>query len=313
MGNSNKKIMTDEQKSNSSVLDYSLESNKNLDSDSLINDNHSDIIKVLKNKTIIPIEKENENEYKESSEFIFDGKEEESKLKSFLENMDKIIDNDKDNDIYNKRSKTYDPKIPIKKTPRPHPKESNEYISPLKLSVKSYGNIPRWSKNLNVVLNDFHKDIVDCKSCNEEDSLDFDDFLSFDVEMDKTPPNVEDFQNLIKFRQKMIFFKNNINDRNVNEYENILNSDSIFDESKEVSDNHHSKKNNFWYKHIKQQLLRDRNKSVITHSTRISSEPIVKTYDSISKEDDNKDHGLFILGILESAANERKGRYTVIV
>ena len=71
------------------------------------------------------------------------------------------------------------------------------------------------------------------------------------------------------------------------------------------------KKNNFWYKHIKQQLLRDRTKSVITHSTRISSEPFVKTYDSISKEDDNKEHGLFILGILESAANERKGRNTV--
>ena len=68
-----------------------------------------------------------------------------------------------------------------------------------------------------------------------------------------------------------------------------------------------------WYKHIKQQLLRDKNKSSITHSTRIGSEPFVKTYDSISKEDNNKEHGLFILGVLESAANERKGRYTVNV
>jgi hypothetical protein len=63
MGNTNKKIMTDEQKSNSSVLDYSLESNKNLNSDSLINDNQSDILKDLKNQTTIPIENENENEY----------------------------------------------------------------------------------------------------------------------------------------------------------------------------------------------------------------------------------------------------------
>ena len=309
MGNFNKKIMADDQKSNSPVLDYSLESKNNINSDSLINDNYSDIIKDLKNKTTIPIE--NENEYIESSEFILDGKEEECKIKIFFDNMDEIIDSSKDNDIYNKRSKTYDPQISIKKTPRPRPKESNEYVSPLKLSIKSYGNVPRWNKNLNAVLYDFHKNIVDCKSCNEEDSLDLDDFFSFNAETDINSPNAEDLQNISKFRQKMIFFRNNINERNINEYENILNSDYIFDETKEESDNHPPKKNNFWYKHIKQQLLRDRTKSVITHSTRISSEPFVKTYDSISKEDDNKEHGLFILGILESAANERKGRNTV--
>ena len=313
MGNTNNKIMTDEQKSNSSVLDYSLESNKNLNSDSLINDNQSDILKDLKNKTTITIENENENEYIESSEFILDGKEEETKIKSFFENMDKNIDNKKEIEIYSKRSKTFDPKILIKKTPRPHPKESNEYISPLKLSIKSYGNVPRWSKNLNAILSDFQKNIIDCKSCNEEDTLDLDDILSFNGETERTTPNAEDLQDLLRCRQKMILFKNCIDDRNVNEYENILNSDYLFEERKEESYNHHSKKNNIWYKHIKQQLLRDKNKSSITHSTRIGSEPFVKTYDSISKEDNNKEHGLFILGVLESAANERKGRYTVNV
>ena len=239
MGNTNKKIMTDEQKSNSSVLDYSLESNKNLNSDSLINDNQSDILKDLKNQTTIPIENENENEYIESSEFILDGKEEDTKIKSFFENMDKNIDNKKEIDMYNKRSKTFDPKLQIKKTPRPHPKESNEYISPLKLSIKSYGNVPRWSKNLNAILSDFQKNIIDCKSCNEEDTLDLDDILSFNGETERTTPNAEDLQDLLRCRQKMILFKNCINDRNVNEYENILNSDYLFDERKEESYNHH--------------------------------------------------------------------------
>ena len=229
MGNTNKKIMTDEQKSNSSVLDYSLESNKNLNSDSIINDNQSDILKDLKNKTTITIENENENEYIESSEFILDGKEEETKIKSFFENMDKNIDNKKEIEIYSKRSKTFDPKILIKKTPRPHPKESNEYISPLKLSIKSYGNVPRWSKNLNAILSDFQKNIIDCKSCNEEDTLDLDDILSFNGETERTTPNAEDLQDLLRCRQKMILFKNCIDDRNVNEYENILNSDYLFD------------------------------------------------------------------------------------
>ena len=42
------------------------------------------------------------------------------------------------------------------------------------------------------------------------------------------------------------------------------------------------------------------------------SQPLIDAYDIESEEDeDKKTDGLFILGILESAANERKGRKTV--
>ena len=306
MGNINKKRITDEQKSNSSVLNLSLESNKDLNSNTCINDNYSDFINDLKKEVTIPIE----NEYIESSEFILDNKEEEFKIKFFLDNKYEIIDNYFDSGIYNKkRSKTYVPNISIKKTPKPHPKESNEYISPLKLSIKSYGNNHRWNKNTNAVLYDFQKNIIECKSYNEEDCID--DFFLFNVDTERSTPNVEDLQHLLDCRKKMTIFRNSINERNIKEYENILNSDYIFNEPKEETNNFHSKKNNFWYKHIKQQLLRDKAKS-LTHSTRISSDPVVKRYESSDKIDDNKkEHGLFILGILESAANEKKGRNTV--
>ena len=99
MGNINKKRITDEQKSNSSVLNLSLETNKDLNSNTCINDNYSDFINDLKKEVTIPIE----NEYIESSEFILDNKEEESKIKFFLDNKDDLIDNYLDSGIYNKK------------------------------------------------------------------------------------------------------------------------------------------------------------------------------------------------------------------
>ena len=303
MGNKSPKQNNEDQKSISSVLNLSLESNKDINSDSLINDNISDIVNELKDKVIIPIE--NENEYNESSEISLEGKEEELKIKFFFENNDD--ENLLNESLFNKkRSKTYVPKILIKNTPKPRPKESNEYISPLKLSIKSYGNIPKWNKKPNAVLYDFQKNLIDCKSCNDEDSLD--DYFLLNAETERNTPNIEDLQNLLNCRKIMSIFRNSINERTFKEYENILNSNYIFDESKEESN--HSKKNNFWYKHIKQQQLRDKNKNVF-HTKRICSEPLVNEFNTVCEEnEDAKDHGLFILGILESAANEKKGRNT---
>ena len=52
----------------------------------------------------------------------------------------------------------------------------------------------------------------------------------------------------------------------------------------------------------------------LTHTKRIVSEPLIDINDFVNNEDKEKDnHGLFILGILESAANERKKRNTVNV
>ena len=85
MGNKSPKQNNEDQKSISSVLNLSLESNKDINSDSLINDNISDIVNELKDKVNIPIE--NENEYNESSEILLEGKEEELKIKFFFESQ----------------------------------------------------------------------------------------------------------------------------------------------------------------------------------------------------------------------------------
>jgi len=295
MGNKNIKS-SEEQNSTSSVFNLSLESNKEKNQHLLIKDNDSDIVNDLKNEVDLPIE----NELIESSEISLEGKEEEFKIKFFFE---KFEDNILEEGL--KRSKTYAPQISIKNTPKPHPLESNVYISPLKLSVKSFGNIPKFNKKPNAVLYDFQKNIIDSKSCNDEDSLD--DFFLGNTETERTTPNVEDLQDLLNCRKKMNNFRNSIDQRLFNEYENILNSDYMFEENRELN-----KKNNFWFKHIKQQKLK--NKISNEHNIRIGSEPLVKISDNdYDEEKDENDHGLFILGILESAAKERKGRNTVNV
>jgi hypothetical protein len=295
MGNKNIKS-SEEQNSTSSVFNLSLESNKEKNQHLLIKDNDSDIVNDLKNEVDLPIE----NELIESSEISLEGKEEEFKIKFFFE---KFEDNILEEGL--KRSKTYAPQISIKNTPKPHPLESNVYISPLKLSVKSFGNIPKFNKKPNAVLYDFQKNIIDSKSCNDEDSLD--DFFLGNTETERTTPNVEDLQDLLNCRKKMNNFRNSIDQRLFNEYENILNSDYMFEENRELN-----KKNNFWFKHIKQQKLK--NKISNEHNIRIGSEPLVKISDNdYDEEKDENEHGLFILGILESAAKERKGRNTVNV
>ena len=305
MGNKNNKQEIEEQKSNSSVLNLSIESNKDPNIDSINITDNSDIIDELKKEINLPIE----NEYLESSKFVEDKKEEEFELNLFFQ---KNINTPLDEEIfYKKRSNTFVSKKQIKKTPKPHPKESNDYISPLKLSIKSYGHFQKWNKKPNYVLYNFQKDIIDCKSCNDEDILD--DYFLFNSETERTTPNVDDLQNLLNCRKKMFIFRNSINDRMYKEYENILNSDYIFDENKQSNIfNFQQRKNSFWIKHIKQQQLKD--KMSLTHTKRIVSEPLIDINDFANNEDkENDNHGLFILGILESAANERKKRNTVNV
>ena len=307
MGALNHKQKKEDQKSNSSVLNLSLKSNSDINQNSILidNDDNSDLLNELKDILILP--KENEypgvDENKETFEFLNEGKEE-LKMKLFFENN---IDEDEDL-IHKKRSKTFEPMISYENSPIPHPKESYEYISPLKLSIKSYSNIPKWNIKPNWVLYDFQKNKIDSQSCNDEES--FDDYFFFNSETERTTPNVEDLHDILNCRKKMTIFRNSINDRVYKEYENILCSDYIFEENKEESNinNHQIKKNNFWYKHIKLQKLKDKNK---INTFRNVSEPLIKIYGSNCQKNENKkENGLFILGILESAVNERKGRYT---
>ena len=118
-------------------------------------------------------------------------------------------------------------------------------------------------------------------------------------ETERSTPCQEDLLDLLNCRKKMFQFKNCINDRTIKEYENILDSDNIF-AGKYKLNHHNIKKNSFWHRHIKQ-ILRENSSSYLS---RLSAGCIVNN--TVTERDD----GLFILGILESAVNERKGRNT---
>ena len=296
MGNTNQKDIKDDKKSTSSVLNLSLGSFLNDSSSSNSNNNNE-----LMNADILPIDY---NENLEWQEFLLEGKEEEIKQKLFIEE-------DKTHNYFKKKRKTYNPsKMLIKKAPKPPLKIPDEIISPLKLNVKNYGIVPKWNKKPNAILYDYQQNLNDCKSCNDEEDNEF--FLS-NLETDRTTPNLEDLQNLLNFRKIMSTFRNTINDRPIKEYENILNSDYIF-VNKNVNSTKHHKKNKNWHKYIKQQHIKSSDKNLSYKLSRLSNldEDDLKRSETINPEQ-TKDHGLFILGILESAANERKGRNTVNV
>jgi hypothetical protein len=281
-----KKSSEDEdKKSNCSVLNLSLESTKEISKESISRQSIVDLKKELMDEVNLPIENESEKE-----------------LEFDLEN-----NSQKNFSVFGKKLKTrkksqsFHEKHNIKKNKIPILKEPTEYISPLKLSRKTFGFIPSWNKKPNEVLCDFQKNIIDCKSCNDDDSQC--DFFLLYSETERSTPNQEDLQNLLNCRKKMTLFKNGINNKSYKEYENILNSDNLFVNKKINS----HKKNNFWHRHIRQMLRENSNKACNSFLTRLSTGAIA---DKSSNNEKNKEGGLFILGILESAVNQRKGRYT---
>ena len=312
MGTINQKDSFEDKDSNSSVLSLSLETKSNIIIDNDSSSTISDIKKQLIYEVNLPIE----NEYFETNEISLEDKEEEIKM-NLMKNEE--IEEDilnislKDENIQRKRSKSFAPNKACKNAPKIHPKITNEYISPLKLSLKNFGNFPNWNKRANSVLYEFQKNLIDCKSCNDDEEPDIDYYL-LNSETERTTPNIEDLQNLSNCRKKMTIFRNNIDDRTIKEYENILNSDYLFIEydnnnKKKLNNHHHQKKNNYWHKHIKNQQLKNRSKMLSSHLSRLSYDNSLKRSETVINEN-IKDNELFILGVLESAANERKGRNT---
>ena len=286
----------EDKKSNSSVLNLSLDSTKERSKDTLTTDYIYELKKELMDEVNLPIE----NEF-ESPNLIIEDKEKEINLEKEI-----FIENSLKPDIFQnklksrKRSKSFYEKENIKKYSYIR-KEPLEYVSPLKLCRKTFGNIPKWNKKPNKVLTEFQKNMIDSKSCNDEDSQD--DFFLLYSETERATPNPKDLENLLDCRKKMTLFKNSINNRTIKEYENILNSENIFINK----NNYQKKKNNFWHKHIRQILRENSNdKTPNSFLSRLSAGSIVNNTD----KNKNKENGLFILGILESAVNERKGRYT---
>lgn len=354
MGAKNSKKKSQERSSTSSVYEISLSSNseKNKSSINIAIDSRQEIINELKGSVELTIE----NEYNSNSpEVIFESKEE-FKIKNYFENTDyKDDDDDNNNDYLNKffpddlfnmkRSKTFVPKPVILETPRLHSKASdNVLLSPFKLSIKSFGIVPKWNQRPNKILSEFQKDKIDCKSCNDNEEEIIEEYLLFNAETEKTTPNLEDLQDLLKCRKKMIKFRNSINYKHCGEYENILNCDDLISDIQEDDEIRHSKKKSFWYKHIKHQIKESKSKSLV-HKQRLYSEPFPvieldvddnnlintninnkKDEDEDEKEekenkkdnennssDNENDDGLFILGVIERAAKEKKSIKSMLV
>ena len=115
-------------------------------------------------------------------------------------------------------------------------------MSPFKLSMKSYGISPKWNQKPNKILLDFQKDIIDSNSCNDQEEL-LDEYnLTFADTEERSTPNPEDLLELLKCRKKMIKFRNSINDKPYNEYENILNSEDIIGDIQKGKKKHHKKR-----------------------------------------------------------------------
>ena len=282
--------------SNSSVLNLSLNISNNKETN---NDNYSDscsnssfdIPKFL-SKTII-LKEEKEEAFPNASFEI----------------------KNKEKEITRKRSKTdYIPICLINNAPKIKPKDCNdEQISPLTLSRKTFFQEYSNHKSTYNILYDFQKDIIDSKSCNN-DNIYENSFSSDDTE--RTTINVNDLNDFSICRKKMKNIINNSNIKSSFEYENILNSNNIFQIKNDLFytkfNSNKNKKSNFWHKHIvKQNLLlfskdkinkKNKNKNTYLNKSKTFNFDKKKTIDN---------QGLFILGVLESAANEKKKRITM--
>lgn len=288
-------ILSKEVGSNSSVLNLSLNISNNKEdkednySDSCSNSSF-DIPKFLSKNIIL--------------------KEEKEETDSCTSNFECFEIRSKSKEKSRKRSKTdYIPTCLINNAPKIRPKECDEeLVSPLTLNIKTF--FPNYSclKNTYNILYDFQKNLVDCKSCN--DNLSDNDIFSDDTE--RTTPNANDLNNFSLCRKKMKNIINNSQIKSSYEYENILNSDSLFlpkDNFNKKLNCCKNKKNNYWHKHIIKQKLKSKEKKSKNKNKAIGFNKS-KTFNYDEKKFIDT-QGLFILGVLESAASEKKKRITM--
>ena len=299
MGNSHHKKSKDNRNSNCSVYNLSLESNnhaiENIDNSSI--DSDFDIKNDLKKKINLPMEKDIYE-----SEIQFDDKEEEIKDYFFL-------DEDAPPSFHLFRSKTCVNKnnISLFNAPKQKIKVFDEHLSPFNLNSKNFGGTQINNKKPNDIILDFRKNLLDSKSCNDNQNnrdIFFDDFL-INSETERTTPNIEDFQDLQLCRKKMAIFRDSIDnksDHSLNDNEKI---NYIFSENK----NQHHKNNKFWVKYIKMQM----NKSKLSQQLTSISPNVLKKSETL-KINNSKNNDLFILGVLENAKKDKKlkkmARYT---
>jgi hypothetical protein len=288
MGNENhKKISKEDIESNISVLDRSLESISPIFDDSSY-DSGFEIITDFKEKE----KTKTEEEPNESEEVIFD------EIKDFVIvegnapplTLTKIKKKKKSN---NNKSLINAPRQKIKMV-------DDEFVAPLRIRLKTYGGSLRKKQ---ILLFESENDKFDSKSCNDSENLENNCFDDTDFETEKEisiPKDVGDLKNLQDCRKRMTFFRDSISnksDHSLNDEEKI---EDIFSKLTNFS-NKSSKKNKYWTKYIKQQ------KKEIKLSRKLSFGSLkIKNSSTFKKEIKNPYNDLFILGILEKAAKEKK-------
>ena len=192
--------------------------------------------------------------------------------------------------------------------------------------MKSYGIVSKWNEKPNKILFYYQKEHLDCKSCNDKVEYLDDDYLLY-AETEKTTPNLEDLQDLLGFRKKMINFRDSLNNTLYNEYENILNCEDIIEDIQEEKKKkrHRSKKKSDWNRYIKYQLKKEKNKSLANYKNR-KSEPFPEIQKHYSKNDSNvneenkkededideNDEGLSILGMIERVSKTKRTKSVVV-
>ena len=332
MGAKNSKKTDFDKTSITPVLEKSLNS-KALKDNPSSKDNRQEIINELKEEINLPMEKDSGD----SPEIVF-GDKGKTEIQNFFEKdeednyclesgnyLNKFFPAD---NLYNmKRSKTFVPQPLILEAPRLHSKvsENINLMSPFKLSIKTFGIIPKKNQEPNKILLDFQKDIMDCKSCNDNEEEIFEEYLLFNADTEKTTPNPEDLMDLLNCRKKMIKFRNSINYKPYHEYENILNCEKIIvDIQSENNEIKHGKKKSIWNKYIKDQLNKEKNKNFFDHTKRLYSEPFPDVgincdnfncggdKKELNEKNNDNDDDLFILGVIERAAKERKRTKSVV-
>lgn len=222
------------------------------------------------------------------------------------------IKNKTTQDKMRKRSKTdYIPMCLINNAPKIKPKEFNEdLISPLTLCRKTFFQDFSYHKNKYNIFYDFRNDLIDCKSCN--DNLCDNDIFSDYTE--RTTPNADDLNNFSICRKKMKSALDYSKKKYSYECENILDYNSFFQKIEEMeckkNNSHQNKKNNFWQKHIIKQNLKSKEiKNKCKNVDKRIGLNKSKTYNFDEQKTDTQ--GLFILGVLESAAKDKKKRTTI--
>ena len=225
-----------------------------------------------------------------------------------ISNEERTTVDEQNKEIRKTRSKTFKiKKSSEKKAPKPQPLITDEYIRPLKLN-----------SNKSIIRENSQKDFIECKSCdeNEKNCINYLNFNNDDSDEDNK--NNLEINKIDKFNSetKKLLFNYKVICKYYNEYENILSVEKIF--WKNINNNSYDdiligrnknlqnkEKRKFWQKHIngfKKQL----NSIKISEEKNVEIQFRKKRSDTFSKK--NNPEGLFILGVLESAAKDIKRR-----